>query len=215
MNQPPHNASNDYEHILRVVHNAHAIWLAERHHDWAARIDPLVVYIAAMVHGIRDAKCPSPSADDDGDVSPRASKTDEEEQERQRDSIREFLDGLHCPPAVAGPASHIASFISFSLETHDPVKIQRACDAYPALRIVQDALGPMGVARMMFDAGAKVGDGKDGSILEWVRGMDERFGKYPGLMKTKTGGKIAVKRWEWMVGYREALLEQADCEDVL
>ncbi|KAF2855017.1 hypothetical protein T440DRAFT_440812 [Plenodomus tracheiphilus IPT5] len=215
LNSNNYNPTQDYEHAIRVVKQTHELWLSEKHHEWAHNIDPLVIITAALVHSIGNN---TEHVEDNTNTNAMSAMTDNQLQERHRDTMRDFLDSYHVPPAVAGPASHIASFISFVREMNDPDKIGLECEDYPALKIVQDAdrldaLGAMGITRAILLAGSQAGGAE--SVLGVVKMVDERYALYPGCMKTGSGRKMAERRWAWIVKYREALLEQADCEDVL
>jgi uncharacterized protein len=215
MNGPTYDASHDYEHCIRVVNNAHRLWKAEKHHDWAREIDPLVMYTAALVHDIGDEKY-RVAEDDDEEV---VLDTYEAKREHECDVIRDFLDALKVPPLVAGQAAYIASFVSFTRELNDPEPMNVAMNNFPALKFVQDAdrldaLGPMGIARACVFGGIKE-DRRNNTILTFLQLVDDRFVLYPGLMKTKTGKKEADRAWAYMLEFKKGMLEQADCEPIL
>ena len=201
--------SHDYEHVLRVVMNTQRLWLAEKHHTWARDVDVMAMYTTTLV-------CCVGQEENEWGVSPIATLTETEtevQQDRQCNKIRDFLDGLKVPPQVAGPASYIASFLSFPRERSNPEALDVAINDFPALKIVQDAqrldsLGAAGIARAANFMGSV-------SIVESLKLVDERFAHYPGLMKTKTGKKDAEKAWGVMQAFREGLLEQVDCEEIL
>jgi uncharacterized protein len=144
---------------------------------------------------------------------------DETKRKLNCNTIRAFLDGLDCPPQVAGPVSHIVSFVSFTRELNNSESLKAAIKDFPALRLVQDAdrldaLGPMGIARASVYGGTNPGR-RNNTILTLVDLIDKRFVHYPALMKTKTGTKWAKKHWVCMVEFRHRILAQADCDAVL
>jgi uncharacterized protein len=93
---------------------------------------------------------------------------------------------------------------------------------FPALRIVQDAdrldaLGPMGIARAAYHGGVNEARRHD-TILTLVQLMDGRSVHYPKRMKTKTErrkAEMAEMAWMYMLEFKEGMLKQAHCEDVL
>tara|TARA_R110002003_G_scaffold214_27_gene16202 strand:- start:6454 stop:7182 length:729 start_codon:yes stop_codon:yes gene_type:complete len=215
MNGPNYDASHDYEHCIRVVKNAHRLWLAEKHRPWARAIDPIVMYTAALVHDIGDEKYRATN----GDGPTVSVQTYAAKRDRQCNTIRAMLDALNVPPQVAGPAAHIASLVSFTHEMNDDALPKVEMGKFPALRIVQDAdrldvLGLMGIARAAYHGGVNEAR-RHGTILTLVRLMDERSVHHPGRMKTETGRREAEMAWVYMLEFKEGMLKQAHCEDVL
>ncbi|KAH7073766.1 hypothetical protein BKA63DRAFT_576096, partial [Paraphoma chrysanthemicola] len=201
MNGPTYDASHDYEHIVRVVKNAHRIWLAEKQQPRARDIDPLVMYTAALVHDIGAEKY--------------RVKYDVE----SRTTIRAMLDALDVPDHISHPAAHIASFVSFTREINNDSHLKLALAQFPAFRIVQDAdrldaLGAMGIARAAVYGGVS-GVRRHDTILSLVALMDERFVHYAGRMKTDTGREEAERAWAFMLEFWEGMLREADCEGVI
>ncbi|KAL1795875.1 hypothetical protein ACET3X_006099 [Alternaria dauci] len=213
MNSSTYDPSHDYEHIQRVVINAHRLWHAEKDRDVFRNVDPLVVYVAAMVHDVEDRKYLSDELVE--------MKTDEAIQEQQRVCIESFIRKAapECPPSIWGPASHVASLVSLTYETRNPAMIAQQCVAYPALQIVQDGdrldgLGAVGVVRGAVYGPATQPRGT-GTVRRVVHIVDERHARYVEMMKTRAGKKEAAKRWEAMKQIRDQIVQQANCEDVL
>jgi uncharacterized protein len=132
MNSSDYDLSHDYEHIQRVVMNAHCLWTIEKDHDEFRNVDPVVIFVAAMVHDVADEKYLS---DELVKMEP-----DQKQKERQRDAIEAFIKKAapECPPYVWAPAAHIASLVSFTRELRNSSFVAQQCLAYPALQIVQD-----------------------------------------------------------------------------
>ncbi len=240
MNGPQYDASHDYEHIQRVVNEARKLWLAEKaahrrqkgdgYGDIQEVNEALTLYVAAMVHDVGDGKYDSASSSSKSqetggeiriEVEHWISLSDEaaKKRDRQRDLIFSFLKKCGCPPAIAGPASHIASLVSFTRENVAKELVAQECEAYPLLKYVQDAdrldaLGAMGIARVCVFGGVNESRRKN-TILTVVKLMHERFEQYPALMKTEAGKKEAEKRVKYMWKFVEEMLKQADCEEVL
>jgi len=214
-NSPEYNTNHDYEHIQRVVNNARRIWLAEKHRDEFSHVDRLVIFVAAMVHNIGDTE------DFANGVHVHAAEADQEMQDCQRDTIEAFIrqSAPECPPYIWGPASHVASLVSFSRERRNPLLVVQQCAAYPALQVVQDAvrldeLGALGVVRAAGHGGAGEARGT-GTVRKVVQVADERFSQVPDMMKTHAGRHEAARQWEIMENIMGQMLEQASCDDVL
>jgi uncharacterized protein len=193
--------------------NAHRLWHAEKDREVFRNVDPLVVYVAAMVHDIGDGKYLSDEL--------VKMETDEADQEQQRDFIESFIrqSAPECPPYIWGPASHVAALVSFTREIRNPVMVAQQCAAYPALQLVQDAdrldgLGAVGIVRGAVYGGVTEPRGT-GTVRRVVHIADERHSRYPEMMKTRAGKKEAAKRWEAMKEIRNQIVQQANCEDVL
>jgi len=195
-----------YEHTIGMINEAQRVWQHEKHRLWAQAIDPLVILTAALIHGIGGPH--THTLDPSTPAHPHR-------RHHHRETLRAFLARHQCPAAVAGPASHIASFIPYASATHDPRALGRACAKHPALSIVLDAerlhaLGPMGATRALWvDARRAWGAVW---LFQLVKTVDARCALYPDLMSTRAGAYMANARGVFMLKYRVALLEQASGE---
>jgi hypothetical protein len=72
----------------------------------------------------------------------------------------------------------------------------------------------MGIARAVYHGGVNETRRHD-TILTLVQWMDVRFVHYPGRMKTETGRREAEMAWVYMLEFKEGMLKQAHCEDIL
>jgi uncharacterized protein len=206
---------HDYMHVQRVAVSAHSLYLTEKHHPWAREIDPRTIVVAALVHEVANIKYVEDLIENTKDFGPRERDSPDKVQFNQHDLVLDFLRRLDCPPDVAGPAALMASLVSFRREYQNRNKILDHCEAYPALKFVQDAdrldgLGYIGIARLsMFGSG----DPRRGheTLLSMVQLIDKRFVHYVGLMKTKSGRKEAEKRWSQMLDFKEGIVSQTDC----
>lgn len=208
------NVSHDYMHTQRVAVSAYALYQNEKHLPWAREIDSRTIVVGALVHEIGLIKYTEDLAENEKDFGSRQPDSPDVVQHIQHNLIFEFLRRLGCPPDVAGPAALIASLVSFTREVENKDKIREHCEAYPALKFVQDAdrldgLGVVGIARLgMFgDVHAE----RSGTILLMVHYIDTRLVHYVALMKTKSGKKEAEKRWAQMLEFRDELVSQTDC----
>lgn len=208
------NVYYDYMHTQRVAVSAYTLYQNEKHLPWARNIDPRTIVVGALVHEIGLIKYTEDLAENEKDFGSRQPDSPDVVQHMQHDLVFEFLRRLNCPPDVAGPAALVASLVSFTREVKDKDKIQEHCEAYPALKFVQDAdrldgLGFVGIARLgMFGC---VNAEKSETILSMVHHIDTRLVHYVGLMKTKSGKKEAEKRWAQMLEFRDELVSETDC----
>jgi uncharacterized protein len=181
------DASHNYQHIRRVVSNAMYLLVKEkRHHEWARRLDPVVVWVACMTHDVGDAKYMA-----------------EGKMRDHNDIIDDFLKELECPLPIRRQAAYLAAHVSFTAELQDEEGIAGFAEEYPAFRIIQDAdrldgLGAVGVGRLFLYGGVHE-IRRQGLIDSGIDLIEERFVHYPRLMKTDTGKKIAEERYQWMV----------------
>lgn len=57
MNGPNYDASHNYQHARRVVANGKNILEHEvKHHEWARKLDPMVIYLGCLVYSVGSTK---------------------------------------------------------------------------------------------------------------------------------------------------------------
>lgn len=200
--------ANDYMHVQRVTVSAWNLYQSDASQLWARDIDPRTIVVAALISSLGSLKYMEERVGNEKNHGPRQPDSPDAMQHIEDDLLFGFLRHLDCPPDVAGPSALIASLVSFSREMRDKEMIREQCEAYPALRFVQDAvrlddLGCVGIARL--------GAQNEDTLLEMAYRMDTRLVHYVGLMKTKGGRKEAERRWVQMMEFREGLLGQMDC----
>ncbi|KAK8161410.1 HD domain-containing protein [Phyllosticta citrichinensis] len=165
-----YDASHDFQHILRVLRLAKLI-LA----DTQEGLDEAAVFLAALVHDIGDHKYAQPGED-------------------VENQIAKLLVERGASPARAAKVQTIATNVSYSKESRNPVAFRAVLDKHPELAVVQDAdrldsLGAVGIARTFVYTGAKRGDMK-----EAIEHFDEKLVKLEGMMKTSAGKRLAEER---------------------
>lgn len=200
--------TSDYMHIQRVTVSAWNLYHADTSQAMTGYIDSRTIVVAAMISSLGALLYEEERKKNKRAFGIQQADHTEAVQLIQNDLLFEFLRNLDCPPDVAGPAALIASLVNFPGEVNDKEKVHDHCEAYPALKFVQDAfrldeMGCVGIARL--------GAQNKGTILEMVHRMDTTLVHYAGLMKTKGGRKEAERRWVQMLEFREGLLAQTDC----
>jgi hypothetical protein len=114
--------------------------------------------------------------------------------------LEEVLAELDVPEGVRSQVAHLVSHVSFTREMHDQKTVARVAEEYPALRIVHDAdrldgLATIDVVRLLISRG--VGEtSRHGSVDADIALIERSFSHDLPLMKTKTGRKLADKRYK-------------------
>src|SRR5690242_2664592 len=131
--------ANNYMHVQRATVSAWNLFQSEASQPWARDIDPRTVVVAAMVASLgakeyTEERVRAGQQVRDGPDTPAAVQRVED------DLLFGFLRHLDCPPDVAGPSALIASLVCFEREMRDRDMVREQCEAYPALRFVQDAV---------------------------------------------------------------------------
>lgn len=111
----------------------------------------------------------------------------------------EFLKEHDCPKPLRREVAYLVCRVNMPGEVNTEQESAGFAEEYPAFQIIQDAvwldaLGRVGVARLFSDG---VEEHKlKANACQVIEGQLSRV---PGLMKTKTGKKLAGERYHWMV----------------
>jgi uncharacterized protein len=191
--------SHNYEHIQRVVALAHHIYTNERA-PWVEKIDPMVVYLGAMMHDVGEPKYLAVG-------------------QTQKQTIRDMLSACEVPESLAQQVEDLVPRVSFSREKDIVELVKAECEKCPALKIVQDAdrldsLGMVGQARAFAYGGANEMR-RTQSLHVGVQLHCTRFALTVELMKTETGRREAESRWKRMKMFLEGYNEEADVSSVI
>jgi uncharacterized protein len=201
MTQDHMDATHDYEHIQRVVMLAHRLYHSTNPEiePWKLQIDKLLMYLGAMMHDIGDRKYLRP-----GETT---------------ESVLENMIIECCLPVTLGKhLLYLIPRVSFNREQNAKEDILAACDAFPELRIIQDAdrldsIGALGQARNSMYAAfcARRTQSLNTSVQShWYRGKP-----VVDNMKTIAGSSEAKKRWEWMEQYQKLWNEESNVYSVV
>lgn len=122
MSGSPFHASRNYKHIQRIVMLAHKIYHEHKNDHWILDVDPIIIYIACIVHEVSSSEYHIHEKNDERD---------------QEDIIRDFLKANGCrDPLIYSGAAFVAVRTSYARELEDPEQIMADSNNYPALRIV-------------------------------------------------------------------------------
>ncbi|KAF9732136.1 hypothetical protein PMIN02_000255 [Paraphaeosphaeria minitans] len=177
MSGPGHDNSHDYYHILRVLSNAHRILNQEQKRKSEIPYDPLVVYLAALLHDVGDHKYAK-----SGEVV--------------ENQVSRILLERGADEELATKIQVVVKHVGYTNEVKNPQSVVDVLQNYPELAVVQDAdrldaIGAVGVGRCFAFGGAK---GKGRPLAGAIEHFDEKLVKLPDMMKTKTGKAMAEHR---------------------
>jgi uncharacterized protein len=170
-----YDPSHDFTHILRVLHNAHAIEASEHQLNPETNLDSNVITLAALLHDVGDRKYVQDNED-------------------PANMVCKFLLAQGASIELAEKVQVICTNVSYSNETKNPQQVAQLCKEIPELPIVQDAdrldsIGATGIARLFAFSGGKVPE----------RGLSvdhfyEKLIKLKTIMKTTLGRQMANER---------------------
>lgn len=187
MSQPPHDASHDYCHVLRVLALAEQILFVEQRANPSVFYNSTIVTLAALMHDIGDHKYwpPGTLLDDAEDPTTLVTST---------------LLKLGAPLCQARCVQTIVKSVSYSHEMRDPAHTRGVLLQHPELAIVQDAdrldaLGAVGIGRA-FTYSAVKGMRTEQGMQEPMRHFEEKLERLEGMMKTGEGKRLARERTE-------------------
>ncbi len=172
---PRFDASHDFNHVKRVVHNATTILEQEKASQ--PNLDPFLILLGAILHDVEDKKyTPSSSSSN----SPMMDVL-------HQHGVDNRIDPLIVKKLVDG--------VSYSSEIKNSSAIRQLIEELPELAIVQDAdrldaIGAIGIGRCFTFGGAKSIRSMDDSIQHF----DDKLLKLEGMMKTETGKRMAAER---------------------
>lgn len=172
-----YDPSHDWTHILRVVHQAHAIEASERELHPETDLDSAIITLSALLHDVGDRKYVT-------------------EEEDAATMVENFLLGQDASPGLAQKVQTICTNVSYTNETKHPKDVAKLCNEIPELAIVQDAdrldsIGAIGIARLFAYTGAQVPE-RGLSVAHF----EVKLVKLEGMMKTTLGKKLAKERTE-------------------
>ena len=171
---PRFDASHDFNHVRRVVHNA--TLMLEQEKLTQPRLDTFLILLGALLHDVEDKK-----------YTTNSSSTSS-----MMDMLHKFEIDKTIDPQIV---KHIVDGVSYSSEIRDPSAVQQLISQIPELGIVQDAdrldaIGAIGIGRCFTFGGAKSIRSMDDSIQHF----DDKLLKLESMMKTETGKKMAAER---------------------
>ncbi|KAF2118668.1 hypothetical protein BDV96DRAFT_568301 [Lophiotrema nucula] len=187
-----YDMSHDYQHILRVLSNAHRILLSEQKAHPETIYDPTTIYFAALLHDVGDKKYAKPG-EDVGQIVYNVLK--------DRGADAEFAHKIQT----------IVTHVSYTNEVTNPQSVTDVLATYPELAVVQDAdrldaIGAIGVARCFAFSGAKR-QGEEMGVA--IQHFGEKLLRLPGMMKTGTGREMAGRRKEILEEFRKEFKDEA------
>lgn len=188
---------NNYGHIRRIVSNAaHILDKEVKHHEWARKLDPLIIWVSCMVYSVSRQLCRAAEKPCD-----------------QLDVIDDFLKSYGCPLSIRRQVAFIAVRVTVEIELYDVGPMKVFSDEYPAYRVIQDAhllgeMGAIGIVRFYTFYGSFPPERWD-LIRKISKLVAVYLSQYVQAMRTETGRKMAEERLKWM---KEEFLRQWERE---
>lgn len=169
--------SHDYQHILRVVSNAHTILREETKANPSPSYDTTSLFLAALLHDVGDHKYAAPGVDATQQVSA-------------------VLLSHGASADLAAKVQTIVAHVSYSNEVRDPQSVVDVLARHPELAVVQDAdrldaIGAVGIGRCFSFGAARFPEQAMGRAIEH---FEEKLIKLEGMMKTQVGRRMAERR---------------------
>ena len=167
------DASHDQKHIERVVKLAKFIESKEKAANPSSALRSEVIELASLLHDVGDHKYLK-----DGEDGTHM--------------VENLLIEFGAPDDLAEEIQEIVSNVSYTHEKKDPAKVQQVLLSSPELAVVQDAdrldaLGAIGMARCFaYNSDVSLQNARDH--------FSEKLITLTQLMKTKTGGRLAIPR---------------------
>ncbi|RYN70343.1 hypothetical protein AA0117_g10577 [Alternaria alternata] len=183
--------SHDYNHILRVLSNAHYIQTYERVSNPSVKYDTTALYLAALLHDVGDHKYAKPGED-------------------VENQIRDTLLAHGANAKLADKVQTIVKYVSYTHEVRNPDAVKEMLLLHPELGIVQDAdridaIGAVGIGRCFSFGAAKM---PDQPMERAVTHFEEKLFKLVGMMKTGKGREMARERHVVLEGFAKQWKEE-------
>lgn len=193
MSQPGHDNSHDWQHILRVLSNAHHILTWEKRDYPSRKYEELVVYLCALLHDIGDRKYAKPG-------------------ENVENQVSNFLISQGLTKESAEVIQTVVKHVSYTQEKRDPASVRAVLQKYPELAIVQDAdrldaIGAIGTARCFSFGAAKFPDQPMSRAIEH---FEEKLYSLKDMMKTTRGMFLAMRRHAAMRNFQDQWEEESE-----
>ena len=189
------DGSHDFQHVERVV----SLALEIHKHD-SFNTDPFIIEMSAYLHDVGDAKYAKSN-------------------QTPLEIIKEFLTSRFGPKGSYGTnllnantihsLSMICSHISYSKEMKmDPKEYESVLNAFPEIRIVQDAdrldaIGAIGIARTFCFGGHR-----NASLKTTLDHFDDKLLKIQDKMKTIRGKQLGIEKTRRLVLFKEWMHEE-------
>lgn len=185
--------NQNYGHIRRIVSNAaHILDKEIKHHEWARKLDPLIIWVSCMVHSVSSQLLRAAEKPCD-----------------QLDVIDYFLKSYGCPLPIRRQVAFITTRVTVEIQLYDVSLMKVFSDEYPAHRVIQDAhmlaeMGAIGIIRFYTFYGRLPPESWD-STEKVSKLIKDYLSQYVQAMRTETGRKMAEERLKWM---KEEFLHQ-------
>lgn len=193
MSQPGHDNSHDWQHILRVISNAHRLLQLEIKNNPSTTYNTSALFLAALLHDVGDRKYTRPGED-------------------VENQIFNALKERGASDNLSNRVQTVAKHVSYTHEVRNPEAVKDTIQKYPELAIVQDAdrldaIGAVGVARCFSFGAAKFPDQPMSRAIEH---FEEKLYKLADMMKTESGEEMAQRRRKVLEDFASVFNEETE-----